>query len=56
MVKETNFEKLIKIVGLLSAIYLFLQGVLPIIQNLLAEGITGLILIGIFIWWLLQES
>jgi hypothetical protein len=52
----SNFEELIKIVGLLSAIYLFLQVVIPIIQNLLAEGIAGLILVGIFIWWLAQKS
>lgn len=53
---ETNLEGLIKIAGLLGSIYLLLQIFLPIIQNLFAQGIVGIILVGIFIWWLTQKN
>ena len=52
----TNFEKLLKIIGLITAIIVFIQVFVPIIQNLIAEGILGAILIGIFVWWLIQDD
>jgi len=52
---STNFEEIIKIIGVISSIYLFLQFFIPVIQNLLAQGIVGLILVIIMIWWLAQK-
>lgn len=52
----TNFEEIIKVIGFLSAAYLFLKIFIPIIQNLLVEGASGLLLVGIMIWWLFQKS
>ncbi len=56
MSSSTNFEELIKIVGFLSAGYLFLQVFLPLIQNLIAQGLAGFILVVIMIWWLAQKN
>lgn len=55
MAEETIFELLIYVVGLGSAIYILLQFFVPIIQNLLAQGITGFIVVGIMIWILSQK-
>ena len=52
----TNFEEVLKLIGLGSTIYLFLQFFIPVMQNLFAQGLTGLILVMIMFWWLTQKS
>ncbi len=53
---ETNIEIIIKIIGVISATYILLQLLIPIIQSLVAEGIAGIILVLIMIWWLFQKK
>jgi len=55
MAKITIFETIIYAIGIGSALYIFLQFFIPIIQNLMAQGITGLIVLGIIIWVLFQK-
>lgn len=53
---ETNFEVIIKLIALGSAVYLFLKGFIPFIDNLAAQGFAGFLLIVIIIWWLTQKN
>jgi|GEM_PF-1788865 len=53
---KLNFEFIMKIVGTISAFYLFLQIFIPVIRYLLAQGIAGLILVLLMVWWLFQEK
>ncbi|MEA3329369.1 MAG: hypothetical protein U9Q06_01360 [Nanoarchaeota archaeon] len=53
---STNFEEIIKIIALLSAIYLFLQFFIPMIQNLIAQGLVGFTLVIMMVWWLAQKN
>ncbi len=55
MSDKTIFEFIIYIIGLISALYVFFQFFIPIMQNLLAQGISGLILLAIIIWILFQK-
>lgn len=55
MVKETLFETILYIISFFSAVYIFLQFFIPILQNLLAQGIAGVIIIFAIIWALAQQ-
>jgi hypothetical protein len=55
MREQTVFEFIIYVIGLGSAIYIFLQFFIPMIQNLLAQGVGGFILVGIMVWILIQK-